>query len=256
MAWSATQYLKFEDQRTRPVRDLMSAVPTADAHAVMDIGCGPANSTQVLAERYPDARISGFDSDPDMIAAARQRLPDGDFTLSSLDDWAPETRYDVILSNAVLHWIPDHAALLPRLASYLSPGGTLAIQMPNNLLQASHIAMCEIAGRPEWAYKLSPDMARRTPIYEPGWYFDVLQPHCSAIDIWQTTYCHHLPGGTDAIVEWFRGSALRPFLAVLDDAERARFLGQYRAAIASAYPPMKDGSVLLPFPRLFIAATR
>jgi trans-aconitate 2-methyltransferase len=222
----------------------------------MDIGCGPANSTEVLAQRYPEARVSGLDSDADMIEAARRRMPQGDFTLGSLDDWAPDTAYDVILSNAVLHWIPEHAALLPRLAGYLAPGGTLAIQMPNNLLQASHLAMCEIAGRPEWAHKLSPDMARRTPIHEPAWYFEVLQPHCTAIDIWQTTYCHHLRGGIDEIVEWFKGSALRPFLAVLDDGEKAQFMGEYRAAIARAYPTLKDGSTLLPFPRMFIAATR
>lgn len=256
MAWSATQYLKFEDHRTRPVLDLLNAVFATDVHHVMDIGCGPGNSTEVLAQRFPGARVGGLDSEADMIAAARLRLPQGDFALESIDDWAPTEAFDVILSNAVLHWIPDHAALLPRLAGYLRPGGTLAIQMPNNLLQASHIAMCNIAAQPEWAHKLSPDLARRTPIHDPAWYFEVLQPHCSAIDIWQTIYCHHLRGGIDEIVEWFKGSALRPFLAALDDDEKVRFLSDYRAAIARAYPVLKDGSTLLPFPRLFIAATR
>ncbi len=256
MAWSAVQYLKFEAERTRPVRDLLSAVPTKHAQAVIDIGCGPANSTEVLAACYPNAAVSGLDSDADMIAAARKRMPDARFTLGALDDWAPHETYDVILSNAALHWVPNHATLFPKLVAALNPGGSLAIQMPNNMQQSSHQALLAIAALPKWAHKLTPEMAGRTPIAEPRWYFDLLQRHCSAINIWQTTYNHRLKDGVEGIVEWFAGSALRPFLATLDDAEKVEFLSDYRTAITRAYPLLADGAALLPFPRLFIVATR
>lgn len=256
MTWSAQQYAQFEDERTRPVRDLVAAIPHVDAHAVVDLGCGPGNSTEVLAARFPTAAVLGLDSSPDMIAAARQRLPQHRFELADLQAWHDEGPFGVILANAVLQWVPDHTALLPRLLSRLQPGGSLAVQMPDNLDEPAHRLMREVAADGPWAGKLADAAGQRTGLEGAGWYYALLRPACSRVDVWRTTYHHPLAGGADAVVEWFRGSGLRPFLQSLDDGERAGFLRRYRDAVAGAYPALPCGTVLLPFPRLFIVATR
>lgn len=256
MTWSAQQYTQFEDERTRPVRDLVGAIPTRQARRVVDIGCGPANSTEVLAARYPDAEVTGLDSDPDMIAAARKRLPQMRFDLADITAWQDSGPYDVILANAVLQWVPDHATLLPSLIGKLAPGGTLAVQMPDNLNEAPHLLMRETAMDGPWAPRLTAATEARTPLASERWYYELLKPHCTRVDIWRTIYQHPLAGGAGAVVEWFKGSGLRPFIAPLDEAERGAYLRQYQAAIAKAMPALADGTVLLPFPRVFLVATR
>ena len=145
MTWSAAQYLKFEHERTRPVRDLVQRIPNAEVLSAADIGCGPGNSTEVLRERYPQARIVGLDSSTDMIEAARKRLPDIAFEVADIREWRPKAPLDVILANAVLQWIPDHETLFPALIAKLKPGGALAVQMPDNLDEPSHRLMREVA---------------------------------------------------------------------------------------------------------------
>jgi trans-aconitate 2-methyltransferase len=252
--WHAKQYVMFENERTRPVRDLLAAVPTADVKTAVDIGCGPGNSTETLAARVPGAEVSGMDSSPDMIAAARQRLPQFRFDVSDIATWDAPRPYDLILANAVLQWVPDHERLFPSLVGKLAPGGSLAVQMPDNLDEPAHRLLREIAADGPWAHKLKG--VERTMRYGAEWYYALLEPLCARVDVWRTVYHHPLAGGADAVVEWFKGSALRPFLAELDDAEQAAFLGRYREAIAAAYPALADGTVLLPFPRLFMVATR
>lgn len=256
MSWSAEQYTAFEDDRTRPARDLLAAVPTADPAQAIDLACGPGNATALLARRYPRACVAGLDSSPEMIAAARARLPGIRFTVGDIAAWDDPGPFGVILANAVLQWLPDHAALLPRLAGRLAPGGSLAVQMPDNLDEPAQVLMREIAGSGPWAGRLAGAAGARTAMADAAWYYGVLRPHCRRVDVWRTTYLHVLPGGADAVVEWFKGSGLRPFLAPLDPAERAMFLGRYRGAVAQAYPALPDGGVLLPFPRLFLVATR
>jgi len=256
MSWSAKQYAIFEDERTRPVRDLVSALPDIEARAIVDLGCGPGNSTEVLAARFPDAAISGLDSSPDMIEAARRRVPRAQFSVGRIEGWTDAGPFDVILANAVLHWIPNHRTLLPELVARLATGGALAIQMPDNLEVAAHQLMRQIAAEGPWAQMLAAASAARTPIGSANWYYEVLRPVCSGVEVWRTTYYHALAGGPAAIVEWFKGSGLRPFLDPLDAPSRAAYLERYTAAVARAYPAMSDGSVLLPFPRLFMAAVR
>ncbi len=255
MSWSAAQYSSFENERTRPVRDLLHAVPTTEARRVIDLGCGPGNSTEVLAARFPAAEISGLDLSPDMIAAARKRLPALRFDLGGIDTWDPPDRFDVILANAVLQWVPQHETLLPRLMRKLASGGSLAVQMPDNLEEPAHRLMRQVAAEGPWRQKLAGAAAARTERQSAEWYYRLLRPHAARVDIWRTTYHHVLDGGTDAVVEWFKGSGLRPFLAPLDTTEAAEYLAAYRTALVDAYPPLPDGSVLLPFPRLFIVAT-
>jgi trans-aconitate 2-methyltransferase len=256
MNWSAKQYTIFEDERTRPVRDLVSALPDIEARAIVDLGCGPGNSTEVLAARFPDAAICGLDSSPDMIETARRRLPRAQFSVGRIEAWTDAGPFDVILANAVLHWIPNHRTLLPELVARLVTAGALAIQMPDNLEVPAHQLMREVAAAGPWAEILSAASAARTPIESANWYYELLRPVCSAVEVWRTTYYHALAGGPAAIVEWFKGSGLRPFLEPLDAPLRAAYLERYTAAVARAYPTLTDGSVLLPFPRLFMVAVR
>jgi trans-aconitate 2-methyltransferase len=256
MSWSAAQYVSFEAERTRPVRDLLAAVPTSTARRVIDLGCGPGNSTEVLAARFPEAELSGLDSSADMVAAARLRLPGVTFDQAGIEAWNPTDRYDVILANAVLQWVPNHQTLLPSLLSHLTEGGSLAVQMPDNLEEPAHRLMRQVAAAGPWAAKLSGAAGARTERRAAEWYYRLLRPHAARVDVFRTTYHHVLAGGTDAVIEWFKGSGLRPFLAPLDTMEMAAYLADYRAGLLEVYPPMPDGSVLLPFPRLFLVATR
>lgn len=256
MSWSATQYAQFEDERTRPVRDLVAAVPTAEVRRAVDLGCGPGNSTEVLAARWPGAQVFGIDSSADMVAAARKRLPAVPFHEADVTAWDDPGPYDVVLANAVLQWLPDHEGLLPRLAGHLALGGSLAVQMPDNLEEPAHVLMREVAAEGPWQGKLLGASGHRAQMGSPAWYYGVLRPYAARVDVWRTTYHHVLAGGADGIVEWFKGSGLRPFLAPLTDAERTEYLARYRDRVAAAYPALPDGSVLLPFPRLFLIATR
>lgn len=256
MSWSARQYTKFEDERNRPIRDLLAQIHTLPVASAVDIGCGPGNSTELLQARFPQAAIAGMDSDADMIAAARKRLPAIPFELADIATWQPSASYDVILSNAVLQWLPKHETLMPSLVGKLTRGGSLAVQMPDNLDEPAHVLMREIAAAGPWAGKLANAAGSRAPRHDADWYYRVLRGSAASIDIWRTTYHHALAGGAAAVVEWFKGSGLRPFLAPLDEAEREAFLARYQEAVAGAYPAMPDGTVLLPFPRLFFVATR
>lgn len=252
--WAAGQYMLFEDERTRPVRDLLAAVPATDARIAVDIGCGPGNSTEVLLAHLPDAAISGIDSSADMIAAARKRLPQCRFELDDVSAWNAPGPYDVILANAVFQWVPDHERLFASLVEKLTAGGSLAVQMPDNLDEPAHRLMREVAAQGPWADRLKG--VERTQRHGADWYYALLKPLCARVDVWRTVYHHPLAGGADAVVEWFKGSALRPFLAGLDETQQQAFLQRYRDEIAKAYPALADGTVLLPFPRLFIVATR
>jgi trans-aconitate 2-methyltransferase len=238
------------------VRDLLAHIPTTTAASVADLGCGPGNSTELLRARFPEAAVIGIDSSADMIEAARKRLPYIDFEIVDIAAWPNPGPFDVILANAALQWVPDHEALLPLLVGKLAPGGSLAVQIPDNLEEPAHRLMRETAADGLWAEKLNEASSARAARQSAEWYYRVLRPHASTIDIWRTTYHHLLAGGAAAVVEWFKGSGLRPFIDPLDESERPIFLARYENAIGRAYTALSDGSVLLPFPRLFFVATR
>ena len=254
MSWSAAQYVKFEEERTRPVRDLVARIPNPHARQAADIGCGPGNSTEVLRQRYPKADIVGIDSSSDMIEAACKRLPDVSFAVADIVGWGGEG-FDVIPANAVIQWIPDHATLLPPLVAKLAAGGSLAVQTPDNLDEPSHRLMREVAADGPWSARLSDASKARAARHGADWYFRLLRPQATRVDVWRTTYFHPLSSAR-AVVEWVKGTGLRPFVDPLDPAEREAYLARYEAEVASAYPAEADGTVLLPFPRLFIVATR
>lgn len=254
--WSASQYIKFEQERNRPIIDLIAQIPTTEVNKAIDIGCGPGNSTELLAAQFPKAEsISGLDSSTDMIKAAQKRMPNVHFEISDISEWKDENHYDVILANASLQWVPDHNVLFPSLIQKLNKGGTLAVQMPDNLNESTHILMRKVASEGPWANKLK-DESKRTKRESADWYYQLLEDKTSTLNIWRTTYFHPLHGGHEAIVEWLKGTGLRPFLAPLSQNEQSEFLEKYTTEIAKAYPIYDNGNVLLPFPRLFIVATR
>jgi trans-aconitate 2-methyltransferase len=256
MNWSSQQYLKFEDERTRPARDLLQAVPAVNVKSAADLGCGPGNSTELIAARFPDASLLGVDNSSDMIEAARQRLPKATFELKAIEEWSGTGPWDLIYSNAALHWVGDHEGLLPALAARLAPGGSLAVQMPDNLNEASHVAMRNVAATAPFAEKLGDAAKARTTLPGAGWYYGLLKPLCQRVDIWRTIYYHPLAGGIGAIVEWLKGSGLMPFLKPLTPEEQTAYLATYQTELSKSYHLLSDGTVILPFPRLFIVATR
>jgi trans-aconitate 2-methyltransferase len=256
MSWSATQYTKFEAERNRPIRDLLANIPNATVATAADLGCGPGNSTELLQARFPDAGVTGMDSSADMIEAARQRLPAVRFELGDIATWTHAGPFDVIFANASLQWVSGHETLFPTLIAKLAPGGSLAVQMPDNLEEPAHRLMRRTAAEGPWAAKLADAATVRAVRHDADWYSRVLRDRVASLDIWRTIYHHPLAGGAKAVAEWFKGTGLRPFLGPLDPVEQAAFLARYEAGIADAYPAQPDGTVLLPFPRLFIVATR
>ncbi|HEY7084694.1 MAG TPA: trans-aconitate 2-methyltransferase [Hyphomicrobiaceae bacterium] len=247
--WSAMQYLKFEDERTRPPRDLLAQVPLQSPRRVVDLGCGPGNSTELLIKRFPGAQILGIDTSQGMLQQARGRLPGCTFVQGDLSTWMPEPDTDLLFGNAVFHWVPDHPSVLARLLGSLPPGGVLAVQMPDNTSEPALLLMEKVAT------SLAQPCPARAELPKPEAYYDLLRPICRHVDIWHTRY-NHILDDHRGVVEWFKGSGMRPFLAPLSEPSRKAFLARYSDAIRRAYPARSDGKVLLPFPRLFIVAER
>lgn len=251
--WKPDLYLKFEDERTRPPRDLLAQIPLTHPRRVVDIGCGPGNSTELLVERWPDADVLGIDSSPAMVRKAGERLPAARFEQADIASWQPPEGTQVLFGNAVFQWVPDHPAVLARLIEALPDGGVLAVQLPDNVNEPSHRLMVEAAEAGPWAARIAG--ASRDVLPSPAEYYNRLKPLCRRLDIWHSIYNHPLDGAA-AIAEWFKSTGLRTFLDPLDETERAAYLADYTARIAKAYPERFDGKVLLRFPRLFIVAVK
>lgn len=255
--WNPALYTRFEDERTRPAAELLARVPLAAPRLAYDLGCGPGNSTALIAARFPDAEVIGLDTSPAMLESARRRLPDLAFALADAATWAPDRAPDLIYANAVLQWLPDHPVVLPRLFGLLAPGGVLAVQMPDNLAEPSHRLMRETASAGSWAGAIGdPAVAGRLGrMLDPAGYYDLLAPLAAEADVWRTVY-HHRMTDAAAIVDWVRATGLRPFLDPLDPDQTTGFLAAYTAAIEEEYPIRSDGRRLLAFPRLFIVARK
>lgn len=251
--WHPTQYLRFADHRTRPARDLLTAVAHDRPAVVVDVGCGPGNSTALLVERWPDAEVIGIDSSAEMIERARALLPGVAFEVADLRRWQPPARVDVVFSNATLHWVEDHPTVFERLVSWLGPGSVLAVQMPDNFDQPSHVLMRELASSSRWSGRLG-NVLRPRPVASMAEYREMLAPY-GTVDIWTTTYLHEL-GGEDPVPEWVRGTGLRPVLDLLSDDEAVEFLAEYSDRVRRAYPRQADDVTLYPFKRVFIVLNR
>jgi trans-aconitate 2-methyltransferase len=251
MSWNPSAYLAFADERTRPAAELLARVPADRPGRVADLGCGPGNSTGLLVTRWPDSTVEGVDSSPAMIEAAKKSGVKAGFALADIAAWNPDLAYDVIFSNATYQWLPDHAALLPRLMRFVAKGGVFAFQVPNNQYAPSHVLMRDVAAQGPWAQRLA--NVRGVYVEKAQTYFDILAPHAASVDIWTAEYLHVL-AGEDAVFKWVSGTGLRPYLDALTDDERVRFIAEYKARLNVAYPRRADGKTLLPFSRLFAVA--
>lgn len=253
--WNPQLYRQFEAERTRPALELIARIEMDNPAQVADLGCGPGNSTEGLFERFPHAAVTGIDSSAAMLENARHRLPHCRFSQEDISSWRPATPQDVIYANASLQWVPDHTTLFPRLFSLLAPGGSLAVQMPDNREEPSHREMRRVADEGPWRDQIGSAAQVRVKILSAAEYYDLLAPHAEMVDIWRTTYFHVMPS-LASIVEWLRATGLRPFLEKLDERQQADFIDEYLRAIGEAYPVRADGRVLLAFPRLFIVARK
>lgn len=259
-AWDPQQYLRFTDHRTRPAQDLLARVPLADPAHIVDLGCGPGNSTRALKARWPQAQVTGLDNDLAMLSAARTADPDGVYGPADAGVWRPGPEVDLLFSNAVLHWLDDHACLFPALLAALRPGAVLAVQVPGNHHAPSHTLLAETAAsRPRWQAVLSPAL-RPDPVLTPAEYHRLLAPLSAGLDVWETTYTQVLTG-EDPVLEWVRSTQLRGVQAALRTlpdgaAEAAAFEAAYAARLRAAYPQQADGTTLFPFRRLFMVAVR
>ena len=258
--WDPATYLRFGSERARPFFDLLTRVQAGKPESVVDLGCGPGNLTALLAARWPEAHVLGVDSAPEMIEAARagagrDRADAGRlaFALADIRDWRPQRPVDVFTCNAVLQWVPGHLTLLTSWAGWLAPGGWLAFQVPANFDQPSHTILRDLACSSRWAPRLRGVQLNRQAV-DLGAYLDLLAATGCEVDAWETTYLHVLPGA-DAVLEWYRGSGLRPVLAALPEPEAAEFTAEYAGRIRDAYPAAPYGTVL-PFRRIFVVAHR
>lgn len=255
--WSSQQYLKFERERTVACYDLVRRIELNAPRQIVDLGCGPGNSTTALAQRWPAANITGVDRSPDMLAAARSLPGWISWVEGDLSQWVPDGPCDLVFSNAALHWIPDHRHEVPRLWKWIAPGGALAFQVPANdtPLPAWIQAISTVCARARWRDRRGTDEARANVLALEE-YDSLLAPEAQRVDLWDTIYLHVL-AGPEAIVEWARGAGLRPWLQQLaDDKDRDEFLGEYLSEIRRRYPLQSGGQVLFPFLRRFVVAYR
>jgi trans-aconitate 2-methyltransferase len=249
MAWDPKTYMAFGEERTRPARELLARVDVVNPRHVVDLGCGPGNSTALLAARWPDAELEGVDNSREMLAEAKASSFRATWTEADVANWNPPGTYDVIFSNATLQWVADHARLLPAIVNHLAKDGAFAFQVPRNFNEPCHTLIHEVAKEPRWRTKLE-GVRDWWNVLEPEAYFDILEPHARAVDIWETRYVQVLEG-EDAVFRWMSGTGLRPYANALEAAEREGFLAEYRARVGHAYPRRASGVTLYPFQRLF-----
>jgi trans-aconitate 2-methyltransferase len=255
-SWDPDRYLAYADERGRPFVDLLARVHAETPRVVVDLGCGPGNLTALLTDRWPGADVTGIDSSPEMIAAARE-VPGVRWEVRDLRDWArPDRRalrvpVDVLVSNATLQWVPDHLELLPRLLDRVARGGWLAFQVPGNFEEPSHTTRTELASREPYAAHVR---EARVPIsHAPADYARVLLDRGCEVDAWETTYLHVLTG-EDPVFRWVSGTGARPTLQALPDDLRPEFEEEFKAMLREAYPADTAGRVILPFRRIFVVA--
>lgn len=256
-AWDPATYLRFAGERARPFVELLTRVDAAAPARVVDLGCGEGTATASLRSRWPDALVTGIDSSPEMLAAAAPLAVPGrvEFAEGDVRTWAPDGPVDVVVSNAVLHWVPGHAALLTRWAGHLAADGWLAVQVPGNFRAPTHALLAELCRSPRWADRLADAAPRPDAVLEPAGYLDLLTAAGLHADVWETTYLHVLRGA-DPVLGWVSGTALRPVLAGLDEDAAAAVTADYAAALRNAYPARPDGATVLPFRRIFAVGQR
>lgn len=256
-AWDPATYLRFAGERARPFVELLARVGAENPRTVVDLGCGEGALTASLAQRWPEARVTGIDSSETMLAAASAHAVSGrvDFALGDVRNWRPDGPVDVLVSNAVLHWVAGHDRVIADWTTYLAPGGWLAVQVPGNFRAPTHTLLADLCRSPRWADQVGDVPRGADSVLDPAGYYDVLTAGGLAADVWETTYVHVLRG-EDPVLNWVRSTQLRPVLARLGGEDAAEFTAGYAAALREAYPIRSDGTTLLPFRRIFAVGSR
>lgn len=253
--WNSAQYLRFKLQRTQPAIDLAAKISAENPLEIIDIGCGPGNSTRVLKNRFPNANVTGADSSENMLEAARRENPDCKFIFLDASGDLSELagKFDVVFSNACIQWVPDHEKLLPSLFSLLKKGGTLAVQIPVNFDEPIHKIIGEITSSEKWrAHFPNP---RIFYTLTEGEYFDIISRLTDDFEMWKTIYCHRM-AGVESIIEWYKSTGLKPYLDALSEADTDEFINDVKARVEKAYPIRENGEIIFNFPRFFFTAKR
>lgn len=252
--WNSEQYLKFKVQRTQPAVDLVKRIGISNPQKILDIGCGPGNSTKVLKDTFPYAEILGVDSSENMIKKAKETYPDIDFKIADITDENPNLQgFDIIFSNACLQWVPNHKVIIPSLFDKLNEGGMLAVQIPMNSEEKLFKIVDSTVREDKWnfsALKSEPNSA-----LEPEEYFDILSSLTDKFDIWETVYYHSMPS-VDAMVEWVKGTRLRPYLNSLSSADGEKLIDEITQKASLSYTKQENGEIIFKFRRFFFTATR
>jgi len=253
MDWNSVQYLKFKAERTQPAVDLANRISVVNPKKILDAGCGPGNSTQVLYNKYPDAYILGVDNSEDMIRAAKANYPELDFRLCDIsrDLSCLDNDFDIVFSNACIQWVPDHRNLLKNLLNLLNSNGVLAVQIPMNYNEPVHKAIGELVSTEKWKEYFTETSVFHT--LSQGEYYDLLSEISGEFSIWETVYYHVMKSHND-ILEWYRGTGLRPYLSVLPDEKKAEFESDMLQILVRRYPRQKNGDIIFRFPRFFFIA--
>lgn len=251
--WDPNLYLKFSDQRARPAADLIAQIKLDNPRRIIDLGCGTGNSTEQLHARWPNAELTGLDNSQNMLSQARQNHPDWNWEKNTIENWKPERAYDLVFSNAALHWVPDHGTLFPRLLNAVMPGGALAVQMPYNFQSPAHQGMKRVAAYPRWAGRLD-GASEKYHVQQIVFYYKALSNAAAALNLWEVEYLQ-IMSSTRAILEWVRSTAMRGYLERLTDpAEQKQFEELCLREFKKCYRAEDDGKVLFPYRRMFIIA--
>lgn len=254
-SWNSNQYLKFEAERTQPAIDLVNRINISNPRNIIDIGCGPGNSTEVLQKRFPNSKIIGIDSSEEMISKAKSQYNDIEFICCDVRDlFCREEKYDVVFSNACIQWIPNHNELLKNLMNLLNYNGVLAVQIPYNHNEPIHKIISEVTHSTKWADCF--ENPREQYVFDfSEYYYDLLVDISREFDIWQTTYFHKMKSHND-ILEWYRGTGLRPYLELLDENQKADFENDILEKVKQYYSRQSNGDIIFKFPRLFFTAVK
>jgi trans-aconitate 2-methyltransferase len=253
MDWNPSLYLKFQAERTQPSIDLVNRIQITEPLDIIDLGCGPGNSTEILFRRWPGARVAGLDSSEKMIEKARQDYPGYEWIKADAATYKPAINYDLIFSNAALQWIPDHCKLVPRIFNWIKPGGLLAVQVPANNESPLHLALLKVSKSSNWSkYTSSCDSLI---VYHPAdFYYGIISSLAESIDIWETIY-YHVLDSHKALIEWYRSTGMRTYLEKLpDDTSRNDFENEVLQEAQAYYPLQANKKVIYPFRRLFFIA--
>jgi len=252
--WNPDLYLKYKDERTQPSYDLVSRINLPNPEKIVDIGCGPGNSTRVLRERWPRAQVAGLDSSAEMIQTAREAYPQETWIMSDAAQWETDEKFDIVFSSAALQWIPDHTVLIPKLFDRVKPGGVLAVQVPSNHRSPLHQAVLKVSKKKEWS-QLMAGCETRLNYHEPGFYYELLAAISRQFTLWQTTY-YHVLDNHQGLVDWYSSTGMRPYLERLaTDSQKNAFREQVLEACRPFYPAQSNGKILFPFNRLFFLAS-